>query len=184
MKRAMYVVLATLMVISMLVAGCGQDKETPLPEPTKAPVVEPTKAAAAEPTKAPEPPAEPDKYGGIFRYNYFRPAGQFGDPLNIRHSDHHYGELALQKLVQPDENQAGALMGVLAESWELADDKSSYTFQLREGVTFHDGTPFNAEAVKWNLERAMGAGRPQFSAVTSVEVIDELSTAMRKSIPD
>ncbi|WP_147804088.1 ABC transporter substrate-binding protein [Alkalicoccus halolimnae] len=41
----------------------------------------------------------------------------------------------------------------LAEDWEVADDGLSYVFTLREGVTFHDGTDFNAEAVKLNFER-------------------------------
>ncbi|MPZ54149.1 MAG: ABC transporter substrate-binding protein [Acidimicrobiia bacterium] len=41
----------------------------------------------------------------------------------------------------------------LAESWESSDDGLVWTFQLREGVNFHDGTPFNAEAVCANFER-------------------------------
>jgi peptide/nickel transport system substrate-binding protein len=42
---------------------------------------------------------------------------------------------------------------LLAESWEASDDGLSYTFDLREGVTFHDGTEFNAEAVCANFDR-------------------------------
>ncbi|GAB3309338.1 ABC transporter substrate-binding protein [Epidermidibacterium keratini] len=42
---------------------------------------------------------------------------------------------------------------LLAESWEQSEDGLSYTFQLKEGVTFHDGTPFNAEAVCFNFDR-------------------------------
>lgn len=42
---------------------------------------------------------------------------------------------------------------LLASSWEQSEDGLSYTFQLEEGVTFHDGTPFNAEAVCFNFDR-------------------------------
>ncbi len=42
---------------------------------------------------------------------------------------------------------------LLATGWEAADDGLSYTFDLQEGVTFHDGTPFDAEAVCANFER-------------------------------
>ena len=43
----------------------------------------------------------------------------------------------------------------LAESWDISDDGLSYTFTLREGVKFHDGTDFNAEAVKFNIDRQL-----------------------------
>jgi peptide/nickel transport system substrate-binding protein len=42
---------------------------------------------------------------------------------------------------------------LLAESWEQSEDGLSYTFQLKEGVTFHDGTDFNADAVCFNFDR-------------------------------
>lgn len=45
------------------------------------------------------------------------------------------------------------LEGRLAESWEISDDGITYTFHLRPNVTFHDGTPFDANAVKFSFER-------------------------------
>jgi peptide/nickel transport system substrate-binding protein len=42
---------------------------------------------------------------------------------------------------------------LLAESWEISEDGLTYTFALKEGVTFHDGTPFNGDAVCFNFER-------------------------------
>src|SRR4051794_17422454 len=43
----------------------------------------------------------------------------------------------------------------LAESWDISEDGRTYTFTLRRGVKFHDGTPFNAEAVKFNFDRML-----------------------------
>jgi ABC-type transport system substrate-binding protein len=43
----------------------------------------------------------------------------------------------------------------LAKSWKISDDGKTYTFQLREGVNFHDGTPFNANAVVFSIGRMM-----------------------------
>ena len=47
----------------------------------------------------------------------------------------------------------GELSPVLAESWDLEEDGRVLRFHLRKGVTFHDGTPWNAAAMKWNLDR-------------------------------
>jgi peptide/nickel transport system substrate-binding protein len=44
----------------------------------------------------------------------------------------------------------------LAESWEVSDDGLTWTFHLRKGVKFHDGTPFNAEAAKFSVDRILG----------------------------
>jgi peptide/nickel transport system substrate-binding protein len=54
----------------------------------------------------------------------------------------------LTKLV-PD----GSIQPFLAESWSVSPDGLQYTFKLRQGVTFHDQTPFNTAAVKWNFDR-------------------------------
>ena len=43
----------------------------------------------------------------------------------------------------------------LAESWEVSDDGLTYTFKLKQGVMFHDGTPFNAEAVQFTYDRVV-----------------------------
>jgi peptide/nickel transport system substrate-binding protein len=48
---------------------------------------------------------------------------------------------------------AGKVGPFLAESWTISRDGTQYTFKLRAGVTFHDGVPFDAKAVKWNLDR-------------------------------
>jgi glutathione transport system substrate-binding protein len=58
-----------------------------------------------------------------------------------------------EMLVKFDENQE--IVPGLAESWEVSDDSLTYTFHLREGIKFHDGTDFNAQAVVANYERVV-----------------------------
>lgn len=72
----------------------------------------------------------------------------------------------------------------LAEEWQISEDGMTYTFQLREGVSFHDGSPFNAEAVVFNFERMLDEEHPHhgtgpfplsffFSAVEEVTALDD-----------
>ncbi len=71
----------------------------------------------------------------------------------------------------------GEVQPGLAESWEVSEDGKVYTFKLHEGVKFHDGTAFDAEDVKFSLDRARGADstnaqKPLFEAIDTVEVVD------------
>lgn len=70
----------------------------------------------------------------------------------------------------------------LAESWTTSEDGTVWTFKLREGVKFHDGETFNAEAVKFNIERIQNpeTAAPKASVVNmvkSVDVVDEYTVA-------
>lgn len=91
-----------------------------------------------------------------------------------------------QTLVYPD--LEGNIQPVLAESWTVSDDKLTWTFKLRKGVTFHDGTPFNAEAVKYTFGRIQDPeiGSPRKSTakvIKEVKVIDEYTAAVITSKP-
>ncbi|WP_313618567.1 ABC transporter substrate-binding protein [Agrobacterium sp.] len=74
----------------------------------------------------------------------------------------------------------------LATDWTISEDGLTYTFNLRKGVTFHDGAPFNAEAVKFNFDRMLKEDHAFhstgpfplaffFSSVTNVDVVDDLT---------
>ncbi|WP_313406217.1 ABC transporter substrate-binding protein [Aeromicrobium sp.] len=74
----------------------------------------------------------------------------------------------------------------LAESWEFASP-TELVLKLREGVTFHDGEPLDAEAVKYNLERAAGEGSniaADVESIESVEVVDELTVKLNLTQPN
>ncbi|MGK5531499.1 ABC transporter substrate-binding protein [Streptomyces sp. URMC 129] len=55
------------------------------------------------------------------------------------------------------------ITGALATDWEVADDDTTWTFTLREGVTFHDGTAFDADAVIFNLDRYLNEDSPHYT---------------------
>jgi len=70
----------------------------------------------------------------------------------------------------------GSISPALAESWEISADGLTWTFYLRQGVTFHDGTPFDAAAAKWNLERWVNNEAhnwlPTSTRITKIEAPD------------
>ena len=68
--------------------------------------------------------------------------------------------IALQNMYEPLVRiyPNGTVVGVLATNWTVSDDGLTWTFWLREGVKFHDGTPFNATAVKYSIERTKELG--------------------------
>ena len=78
----------------------------------------------------------------------------------------------------------------LASEWQVSDDGKSYIFHLRDDVSFHDGSPFNAEAVKFNFERILSLGPQSLKAgsllpdLESIEVLDEYSIEVNLREPD
>jgi peptide/nickel transport system substrate-binding protein len=71
----------------------------------------------------------------------------------------------------------GSVLPQLAESWDISSDGLTYTFHLRSGVRFHDGSPFDAATAKFSLDRAlapesMNPQKSRLQAIRSVEVID------------
>ena len=89
------------------------------------------------------------------------------------------------KLVDIDVNLK--IVPQLATSWSTTEDGKEVTFKLRQGVIFHDGTPFNAEAVKYNIDRAkniQGSFRKaEIADVERVEVVDQHTAKMILSKP-
>ncbi len=83
----------------------------------------------------------------------------------------------------------GSVVPGLAESWEISDDGTVYTFKLRDGVTFHDGTTMDAEDVKFSLDRAMAedsanAQKALFAGIESVEAVDPTTVKVTLSEPN
>ena len=88
------------------------------------------------------------------------------------------------KLVDIDEN--GEIVPMLAKSYDVSNGGKVYTFHLRDGIKFHDGTEFNAEAVKYNLDRYQeedSVRSTEVEPIESVDVVDEYTVRVTLSEP-
>ncbi|HLS61939.1 MAG TPA: ABC transporter substrate-binding protein [Ruania sp.] len=89
----------------------------------------------------------------------------------------------LETLVTYNDGEAAPL---LAESWEYSDDELTLTFDLREDITFSDGTPFTAEDVKASLDRLIELDKalaPLFDEVTETRADDDHTFSIVTSEP-
>jgi peptide/nickel transport system substrate-binding protein len=181
--RVWYLLIAVLMIVAMLsLAGCGATA-APAPEPTSAP-----EPAAPEPTEAPAPePTEPPAVEVPSQFVYL------GYVIAETLDDHVRGDnptgLPTEGLYEPLIDYASGTMDLepkLATDWTVSDDGLVYTFNLRDGVTFHDGTPFDAEDVKASYDRVMAVGTGvQFalSPVKEVRVVDPMTVEVELNEP-
>jgi peptide/nickel transport system substrate-binding protein len=79
---------------------------------------------------------------------------------------------------------SGNIVPDMATSWDSQDEGRTYSFHLRKGMTFHDGTPADAEAVKWNFDYVLDPAnkadaRVFFRPIASVEALDDVTLQIR-----
>lgn len=150
MKKALFIVLVVCLAFSMLMVGC-KAKEEPAAEAE----------ASAKDTLV---------YATTEKISDMDPANAY---------DFHTWEVFRNINVGLLKYKPGTteLIPGLAKDYTVNDAGDVYTFELREGLKFSDGTPFNAEAVKWSIDRVSNiAGDPSWLVtdfVDSVEVVDE-----------
>ena len=148
--EAVAAILALVLALS-LACGAAEPTATPAPVPTAAP----TAAATQPPTGTPSTQAMGQPvYGGNLRLavnlgmkslDPLHPSGEYREQ---------YAYFALyNSLVEVDESFN--IVPSLAQSWNISDDGRTLTFNLVSGAQFHDGTQFNAHAVKWMLDNVI-----------------------------
>lgn len=124
--------------------------------------------------------AETPRYGGVLRIiEPSAPATPIGWPVETTGASAACITGCLELLIK--ENADGTLIPWLAESWIVAPDKSSITFSLRKGVKFHDGSDWNAEAAKFNLDAQLEKKQGQTKFWSSVEALDEYTVRINLS---
>ena len=170
-KKLTAVFLAASMAASVL-AGCGGSVNKESSETTTAAAAE-----SAADASAAEPPAGDPVYGGTLRYastvNCTTPGYT---PECTANNTLIFLTTAYESLTYY--NEIGEIVPKLAEEWTTDASEPSITWTLRSGVKFADGEPFNAEAVKRNIEEYQKCARTEVANVDSCEVIDDTHIKM------
>jgi peptide/nickel transport system substrate-binding protein len=191
--RKLFIPLAILLVCAFIFSSCSTSSSTTPAATTPAASIPATTSATIAPasttpavakplntppttTTAPITTSAANKYGGTLRVAMASgPAVPFGAPWENSQSPITTQQLSFNTLLR--EQQDGSLVPSLAASYVINDDpaNASVTFTLRKGVKFSDGTDFNAQAMKFNLDMwvssKMAIGTTQF--FKSVDVVDE-----------
>lgn len=149
--KIVLVALASLLAISLAIVGCTT----------------PTEPAQQEEEE--EEPIEP-QYGGDLTIIWHKGPKYFGFPPKMMGDDFIFASPCIENLVSYGEGRM--VQPKLATGWTVAPDGKSLTIELQPGVKFHDGTDFDAEAAKWNLENNAPASEILSSLLVSIDVID------------
>jgi len=125
--------------------------------------------------------AAPVPRGGLLRVAVPEKFTGFGPFVNRSRVDYYVTPNVFDTLVTYGRNFVP--VGMLAESWERPDP-TTWVFHLRKGVRFHDGRPFDAQAAKYSLEKAMaGVAKGQLTAVQSITAVDASTLMIKVSTP-
>ena len=207
-SRKLFIGLGLLVLLALLVSACTPQATSTAPaeEPTQPAAEEPTSEPAAtepdaeeateppaEPTDEPapteEPPAEGPQPGGTVTFAFPADWGTLdpgvGSGVTFARN---IGQFIFDPLLRKNP-ETGEIVPGLAESFSVSDDGLTITLNLRDGVIFHDGTPMNAEAVKFSFDRIQdpelnSALAPQLAAnVASVEAVDDQTVVITLSQP-
>jgi len=154
--------LLTVLLISLVVfISCGEAVPAPAPAPAPAPV----------PAPAPTPAADQPQYGGTLRAITTALPANIGYMPTMASDGQQRSSMWAERLMDVD--LKGDLVPCLAESWNTSPDGLTITFNLRKGVKFHDGTDFNADAVKWNYQLVWDAKiLPDNQFLQSIDMVD------------
>jgi peptide/nickel transport system substrate-binding protein len=169
-----------------LIVACGGGGGSQASSSSSSATSAPAKPAAAPTQAAPGQAAgQPAAAGGTLTFVLENDVIDFDPMLSRAFVDRNAHYQIYDSLVRVD--PSGKIIPWLAEKWDLSSDGKKMTFSLRKGVKYQDGTPFDAESVKWNIDRYRNtdgsARKGELAPVASVDVVDPSTVAFTLSTP-
>jgi peptide/nickel transport system substrate-binding protein len=185
MKKGLILLISLLLLVSLTLVACSNPPSTPT---AASPVstAPPASSGAPATTTAPAPvssapatsaaPANAQQYGGTLRIISYSPPTALGDPAEIASGSGNNMAVVpcLESLLNFD--NSGTPRGLLATEWSIAPDGKSVTLKLRKGVKFQDGSDFNAQVAKWNMDRFLASKMASTVPMwAGIDVVDEFT---------
>jgi peptide/nickel transport system substrate-binding protein len=169
-------VLSLIIIVTLFNGGCSQNPTTASSSPAaSAPASVAKPASSAAPTQSQQ--NTPQKGGTLTLILCAQQLASIGYPPKMSTiNDNIASVAALETLIYLDDK--GMPVPKLAESFEFSSDAKSFVLHLRKGVKFHDGTDFNAAAVKYDLENYQQANMVQLANVTSIDAADDYTVRL------
>ena len=122
------------------------------------------------------------QYGGVLKIiTPPRQVRALGYPLDLRLPYETFTVLPAVEMLLAKNSQNLPIPGSLSTDLKFSPDWKTLTITLRKGVKFHDGTDFNAEAVKFNLEIIRNSHQPYLKRVESIDVLDDYTVRLNFS---
>ncbi|MEP6639966.1 MAG: ABC transporter substrate-binding protein [Chloroflexota bacterium] len=144
---------ALFAVTAIVFAACGGGTSSTAPSASVAPAPSTTGSAAAPSVEPSASTAGTPKAGGTLVVAIPGDLNRTDASLVDDANSSYVLQQVMEGLVTLEPGSGSKIVGQLAESWTISPDGLTYTFKLRTGVKFHDGTDFNAAAVKTNFDR-------------------------------
>jgi peptide/nickel transport system substrate-binding protein len=176
MKR-WFIVFTVALSMVILLSPCTPQAASPTASTTKS-ATSSTKAKPSTSAKASSTAAQPQT-SGIYKVLIRTNSNVFGYPPRIVGAGKDYAPPFFDHLLSIGDD--GKYQPRLALSWDTSKDGKTITFKLRQGVKFHDGTPFNAQAVKSNLDNLIPPKATILSGITSVDVAEDYTVRVNLS---
>jgi peptide/nickel transport system substrate-binding protein len=192
MKKSVSLVIGCLLLMVLVLSGCGTAATTTAAPTTTGTVVTTTAPAisngpkttppantAPPVTTAPATTTSAQKRGGILSIQMAAGPNIFGIPtsLGLDSQSVNCAMPVIQSLISYDD--AAVAHGVLAESWNIDVAARTITFTIRKGVSFSDGTVCDAAAVAWNLDQFIQTKSAAADAWLSVAVLDPYTVMLK-----
>jgi peptide/nickel transport system substrate-binding protein len=178
--RINYLWLALSILISLVVSACAAPATTPTQPSANTP--KPTPAATPIPSPTTTPTLKP-QYGGALKLLGDVMIQNIGYPAVVNPQLNPFQVCpSIENIIEVDNE--GNPIPWLVSGWKYDPIALTFTMSLNKGIKFHDGTDFNAAALKWSLDEILKSQPAELASTKSIDFVDDYTVRINMTNPD